>query len=83
MKLVVVDWVDSSRGQGWAQVEDLDGRVTKCQSVGWIVASDADSVTVGPHIGDDGEQVCGDVTIPRCSILKITPIHDPRKRKTL
>lgn len=73
MRLVLVEWVDSRRGDGWTRLEDLkaDHAATKCKSVGWVISEDSSAITVAGHIGENPEQCCGDMTIPVRSILRI------------
>lgn len=73
-ELVMIEWLDSRRGDGWVRLDDLDDSVTECRSVGWVVAKDKRSLTLAGHIGRNPEQCCGDLTIPRCAISKITPL---------
>ena len=74
MDLVLVEWLDSRRGEGWVRLDELESSVTKCRSVGWIIAKDRKSVTLAGHLGENPEQCCGDITIPRCAISGITPL---------
>jgi len=76
-KLVLVEWLDSRRGEGWVRLDELDSTVTKCRSVGWIVARDSASITLASHIGEDPEQCCGDITIPSRAIVKTTALAVP------
>lgn len=79
--LVLVEWLDSRRGEGWVRLDELEGTVTRCRSVGWIVAKDSSSVTLASHLGEDPAQCCGDMTIPLRSVLKMVPIPVPRTRQ--
>ena len=79
-ELVLVEWLDSRRGEGWVRLNELNGTVTKCKSVGWVVAKDTESLTLAGHIGEDPEQCCGDLTIPKCSIRSITPLKAAKRR---
>jgi hypothetical protein len=80
MELVLVEWLDSCRGEGWVRLGDLNGTVTKCRSVGWVVAKNESSMTLAGHLGEDPEQCCGDLTIPKCSIRSITPLRAVKKK---
>jgi hypothetical protein len=81
-KLVLIEWLDSRRGEGWVRLEDLESTVTRCRSVGWIVARDAASVTLAGHLGESPEQCCGDLTIPARAILKMIPLSIPSGKRT-
>jgi hypothetical protein len=78
--LVLIEWLDSRRGEGWVRVGDLNATVIKCKSVGWVVAKDADSLTLAGHLGEEPEQCCGDLTIPKCSIRSIATLRATRKK---
>jgi hypothetical protein len=77
-QLVLVEWLDSRRGEGWVRLDELEGTVTKCRSVGWIIFKDRQSVTLAGHIGENPAQCCGDLTIPSRAISKITQLHESR-----
>jgi hypothetical protein len=81
--LVLVEWVDSRRGEGWVRLAEINGTVTKCRSVGWIVAKDDCSLTLAGHIGEEPEQCCGDLTIPKCSIRKVMILREVRKKLSI
>jgi hypothetical protein len=74
LELVLIEWLDSRRGEGWVRLDELESNVTSCRSVGWIIARDKTSVTLAGHLGENPDQCCGDLTIPRRSISKITPL---------
>jgi hypothetical protein len=77
-RLVLVEWLDSRRGEGWVRLDELESTVTKCHSVGWIIAKDKESLTLSGHIGESPAQCCGDLTIRRRAISKITQLRQPR-----
>lgn len=77
-KLVLVEWEDSRRGEGWVRLEELENTITRCRSVGWIIAKDKTSLTLAGHMGVDPEQCCGDLTIPMRAILKMIPLSIPK-----
>lgn len=79
-ELVLVEWLDSRRGEGWVRLDELNGTVTKCKSVGWIIAMDDSSMTLAGHLGEEPEQCCGDLTIPKCSIRSIATLRATRKK---
>ena len=82
MELVLVEWLDSRRGEGWTRLDDLrdDLEATHCKSVGWIIARDSRSITLAGHVATKPEQCCGDMTIPAKAILKISTLAPKRKR---
>jgi hypothetical protein len=79
-KLVLVEWEDSRRGEGWVRLDELESTITKCKSVGWIIAKDAVSLTLAGHIGENPDQCCGDLTIPCRAILKLVSLPLPKSR---
>ena len=82
MPLVLVEWVDSHSGRGWKDLTELDS-ITEalfCKSVGWLRMKTKDIITIVPHIAGEQStelvlQGCGDMTIPRKSILKIVRLR--------
>jgi hypothetical protein len=84
VRLVLVEWLDSRRGEGWTRLEDLpaDLQAVRCKSAGWIIAEDDSSVTLAGHLGDNPEQCCGDITIPSRAILSIRLLSLCRKQRT-
>lgn len=80
-KLVLVEWLDSRRGEGWVRLDELEGSITRCRSVGWIISKDADSLTLAGHLGENPDQCCGDLTIPTRAVLKMTPLSIPKNRR--
>lgn len=79
---MLVEWLDSRSGEGWVRLDELEGTVAKCRSVGWIVAKDIDSLTLASHVSNNPEQCCGDMTIPRRAILKVIALNIPKRGAT-
>lgn len=78
-KLVFIEWLDSSQTHGWNAVEDIPTGISKCQSVGWLIADSDESKTLAPHVvlGDQPgfpNQGCGVMSIPVCCIVRIETI---------
>ena len=67
-------------GKGWVRLAEINGTVTKCRSVGLIVAKDDCSLTLAEHIGEEPEQCCGDLTIPKCAIRKVMILREVGKK---
>jgi len=76
---VLIEWLDSRRGERWVRLDELESTVTRCRSVGWIISKDKQSVTLAGHLGENPAQCCSDLTIPRCAISKITQLHPSRQ----
>jgi len=79
MDLVLVEWQDSRRGEGWVRLDELESTITQCRSVGWIIAKDALSLTLAGHLGENPAQCCGDLTIPNRAIQQIIPLKVPTR----
>lgn len=82
MKLVLVEWLDSHSGRGWQEI----GRIKEasiplyCRSVGFLAEDGKDCKVLVPHIaGEKNEDIVllgsGDISIPTCSIKKITVLR--------
>lgn len=75
--MVRVRWVDStSPRMGWVRLTEWEGVGSlECESVGYLIAEDAHSKTIAPHLAypDDGEQCQGNgiIIIPMQAILEI------------
>ena len=78
LKLVRIEWVDSSAGSGWMAYEGRDvsdDGPFACCSVGWAIAISEDSITVSSNVGGmgtDNMQFHSTMSIPMCAVLKIT-----------
>ena len=82
MKLVLVDWVDSHSGRGWRNFDELKETATPlyCRSVGWLLTETKGCFVLVPHIyaeknGAIVHQGCGDMTIPKRAVGKITVLR--------
>lgn len=73
MKLLYVKWVDSSTYGGWVGKNDVF-EATSCQTVGWLVSDDNGVLVLAQTIGDDGEQRCNLIGIPKVAITKMKRI---------
>ncbi len=68
MKLVLVEWVDSSGYAGWHKLGDNDV-VSPCVSVGILVSEDDKQLVLSPSRSDCGN-VLDTLAIPVCSIKR-------------
>lgn len=84
-RLVLVRWVDSYGCS--ARWEDIDENfdapeIVECESVGWLIYEDKNSLVVVPHIVEATKrtkrQGCGDMTIPRCAVKSIVDLEEKR-----
>ena len=48
-----------------------------CQSVGWLLHDGEDCKVVVPHVAQQAEQGCGDMTIPTASVRRIVDLEAP------
>lgn len=78
MKLVLIEWLDSHAGQGWQNIERIQGasEPLHCRSVGWLVSEAGDCKVIVPHLAGEKNggivlQGSGDLTIPNRSIVKV------------
>lgn len=73
-KLLWILWLDTS---GWSQWQGAERFVEveipkddlRCESVGWIIHEDKESISIAPHRSGNGS-IDGVFRIPKCSILK-------------
>ncbi len=76
--LVVVEWVDSARGESWRFVGDLKHGISSVFSVGWLYHRSKEAIRLAPHISleTDGtpDQLVGDMLIPRRAIVRTTTL---------
>jgi hypothetical protein len=73
MKLVLIEWIDSSQPvPAWHFLSDLpDMEPIRCISVGWLVCETAEVKMLAPNVGnfesEDNKQASGFIRIPtRC-----------------
>ena len=70
----MVQWSDSHYRPGWDN-GDVSVKETICMSMGWLVGESKDVIVLAANITDeDGPQRCGEMTIPRKSILKMNSL---------
>lgn len=71
-RLVLVEWLDSHYRPGWTTDETLPEPVT-CRSAGWIVGENPQGLVLASNVSIEATpQRCGDITIPKRSIVSIT-----------
>jgi len=71
LKLLLVDWVDSSSSCCWASFEQLQERDTPImvQTIGWLISENSKVLTLASSITDN-DRADGDMTIPKSSIRR-------------
>ena len=79
--LVLVDWVDSYGARDrWRNMDEVEDEILICHSVGWLTYKSKDVIVVTPHVSEDDHETaqhmgCGDMTIPRVAVKKITKLR--------
>ena len=82
--LVRVTWEDaSSHDEGWAKIEEIENRVQKCMTVGWVVKRDRKQVVLamshGKHPSDGVEQYATTWALPLGFVTEILVLEAPKK----
>ena len=70
-KRVYVLWIDSCSpsDSSWHKASELSLSPLKCDTLGWLVHEDKQSISVASCVMENGA-LYGVITIPKCSILK-------------
>ena len=78
-KLVKIQWADSyGCSSTWEKIESSEPLSRYCYSVGWVTSESDEAIVITPHLSPENEEIgaiesgCGDMTIPKCSIKKMT-----------
>ena len=82
-KLLWILWADSV---GWGHWQDAEKFVKeevpkddmRCESVGWVVHEDKESISLAPHRSANNN-IDGTLRIPKCSILKKRTLKVPER----
>lgn len=81
-RLVHVIWQDSfGCSSSWGGIPEKAPNAHYCESVGWVAKQNDSSLVLIPHISPENkeieaaEQGCGEMTIPKNSIMKITELR--------
>jgi hypothetical protein len=70
LKILLIEWVDSSYHGGWIDKDELEMVPIKCFSAGVVINENHDAITLALS-GGKGEQYANTMTIPKCSITRI------------
>jgi hypothetical protein len=81
MKLVQVEWVDSSQRVGWQELDQVY-HTDPCVSVGWLYRVTRDLIVLVPHKVIDEKSGVGILTIPRVAVTAVKSLV-PGKRVRL
>jgi len=81
---IYLEWLDSSRTDGWVRADDAKPGSLKCRTIGWVVKDTKTSIIIGGHMAEDPVQVCGILEIPKCAITHIrnVPVKKKQRKKT-
>lgn len=79
--MVLVEWIDSqSDSGGWQYFDSNDVTQNQMRSIGWMVESDAEKVSIIPHLGLDvtglPSQMRGRLVIPQRAIARIVRLAE-------
>jgi hypothetical protein len=70
--LYLVEWLDSHYRAGWSNESAASNNSLRCFSVGWLAADGNDAIVLSANVSDEElPQRCGDITIPKVSIVKM------------
>ena len=76
---IYVEWIDAgttSSGSPWTDKSDAVDTNLLVKSLGFLLSENEDSITVYAH--DTEDEVCGQITIPKCTIKKRLSIAVPQ-----
>ena len=78
----LIEWIDAyGVGSDWVHLKDFKKSEPKpllCKSIGWVLYEDDSLVVIVSHLtgvnSTCDQQACGDMTIPKVSIVKRRPV---------
>ena len=81
-RLVVIEWLDSRQpSPAWQFIESIEAPTAcNCLSVGFLVYESDGVKVLASNLADtdsDDMQASGTITIPNCSIKRVTDISQP------
>ena len=77
MHRVMVTWVDARSEDGWTELSELDVRVARINTVGYVVDETEDILCVAGSVDEVTKQVSGLMFIPKVCIINkcsLTPL---------
>ena len=76
-RMVEVEWVDSTTWGGWKRENEYlkDAGPGRCSSVGYLLKSDKQAVTLVQNLDVSNGNVSDAVSIPRSVVRKITTLE--------
>ena len=69
--LKLIEWVDSTTTARWQDTRDIRTTPSRCATVGFLVHSTKDAITLAQSLDRDGGDVNATMTIPRGCIKSI------------
>lgn len=72
VKVLLIDWLDSCSSHGWKNSNEVECEVSRCQSVGFLVAENEVCIVLALNrTTQAGYKPFGDlITIPRPAIIR-------------
>lgn len=71
-KVVLAEWLDSSRSDGWTRSQPETADDLRCFSAGRLIECTTGSVTIAGHwTAEDSPQRAGSMTIPTRALLSL------------
>lgn len=77
-KMEVIEWLDACGQQGWNDITNVEPRILKCLTIGFVYQESKKFVTLVDAIQTNGHQVGNLTSIPRGMITRRTPIYGKR-----
>ena len=79
-KLVKIDWIDSACSNSWWTFGDEEKELEKITpisitSVGYVIKEADTYICLAQNIGDEPDQFCNVITIPKGCIEKMTTLE--------
>ncbi len=69
MKQIRVRWVDSRYQDGWIEQEDIEPKIAKISTLGYIVKETDEVLCIASSIHEASRQVSGTMCIPKVCIF--------------
>ena len=73
LKIVIVEWVDSSFSEGWVGEDKFDYGICRIHSVGYLVHETKEFISIALNVGDNG-QISDVMNIPKAALLSMTEL---------
>lgn len=70
MRLIELDWIDSSSTHGWADPIPSHPDTMNIKSIGFLLCEDKSTITMSAHVARNGQSSHSPITIPKVAIIK-------------